>query len=425
MRPHAMFALLALGTALARPVAAQQNPHGKLPAGLDCSDCHTPKSWKPDPATVKFDHDKQTRFPLTGRHRSTACRACHLDLSFDEPSLRAAECATCHADVHRGAYAERCAECHNTVSFSDVQARQVHARTTFPLTGAHLQIDCRACHVDSRLGEFTPLDPQCVACHRTQYEQAQPIDHVASGFPVECQQCHSTIAWSAYVHFDHPSVSGGFRLLGAHERIRCESCHDANLGPLFQPANDQDCIACHQPDYQRGHPGGGFPTTCVQCHSVDTWEGATFDHAQLANGFRLLGAHARLDCSSCHAADMTPLFTPANDQDCLSCHDADYQREHGGTGFPTTCLTCHTVDNWNADNFTQHDQLYFPIFSGRHAGTWQSCQTCHTQSNDYLVFSCFACHQQAQTDSHHREVRNYRYDSQACYQCHPNGRGGD
>jgi len=90
MRPHAMFALLALGTALARPAAAQQNPHGKLPAGLDCSDCHTPKSWKPDPATVKFDHDKQTRFPLTGRHRALpATRTCTA-----APTLSAARNAT-------------------------------------------------------------------------------------------------------------------------------------------------------------------------------------------------------------------------------------------------------------------------------------------------------------------------------------------
>jgi hypothetical protein len=424
MRLPVVFALLALGPALLPGRApAQQNPHGKLPEGVDCADCHTPKSWKPDPATVKFDHDRQTSFPLRGRHKNLACRSCHLDLSFADPVLRSADCATCHADVHRGAYAQRCVECHTTVSFSDMSALQVHSRTTFPLTGAHLQISCRACHVNDQLGAFTALDPQCISCHQTDFANAQSVDH--SQFPTDCLRCHVTIAWTAYVRFDHPTVSNGFQLLGAHARIRCSSCHGPNLTPLFSPANDQDCFACHQPDYARAHPGNVFPTTCTQCHSVDTWSGANFDHAAVANGFRLLGAHANIPCESCHSpTDWSVPFQPTNDQDCYACHSADYQREHAGSGFPTTCLACHTIDTWGGANFANHDAQFFPIYSGAHRGRWSSCQDCHIQSNDFTVFSCFQCHQQAETDSHHRDVRNYSYDSNRCYQCHPQGRAG-
>jgi hypothetical protein len=42
----------------------------------------------------------------------------------------------------------------------------------------------------------------------------------------------------------------------------------------------------------------------------------------------------------------------------------------------------------------------------------------------YTVFSCVTgCHSRASTDSHHSGVNGYRYDSAACYSCHPTGRG--
>jgi len=401
--------------------AGQQSPHGRLPEGVDCAACHTPRSWTPDPRTMAFDHERATGFPLRGRHRDASCRSCHLSLTFADPVLQGAECQTCHADVHRGAYAQRCADCHNAVSFQDVPALQVHARTTFPLTGAHLQVACRACHVDDRLGTFTPLDPQCTACHETDAMNAAAVDH--ANFPPDCLRCHGTLAWTANVRFDHVTVSGGFRLLGAHVRIRCSSCHGPDMAPLFQPANDQDCIACHVDDYDREHPGGGFPTACLSCHTIETWSGATFDHPLVASGFRLLGAHARIACESCHSpSDWSVPFGAAGDQDCVSCHTDDYQREHAGSGFPTTCLACHTVETWQGADFTDHDARFFPIYSGAHRGKWDGCQDCHTQPSNFQVFSCFACHRQPEMDDKHKDENGYRYDSSACYQCHPNGR---
>ncbi|MDH4351390.1 MAG: hypothetical protein OEW56_09610, partial [Gemmatimonadota bacterium] len=71
-----------------------------------------------------------------------------------------------------------------------------------------------------------------------------------------------------------------------------------------------------------------------------------------------------------------------------------------------------------------HDAQYFPIYSGAHRGRWQDCQTCHIQPDNFQVFSCLSCHAQGETDSHHRGESGYRYESSACYQCHPNGRSG-
>jgi hypothetical protein len=56
-------------------------------------------------------------------------------------------------------------------------------------------------------------------------------------------------------------------------------------------------------------------------------------------------------------------------------------------------------------------------------GTNRPCTDCHTNSNDYSVFSCTNCHLQAQTDPRHSGVRGYVYNSINCYQCHPRGSG--
>ncbi|HET7043053.1 MAG TPA: hypothetical protein VFI13_13630, partial [Gemmatimonadales bacterium] len=121
-----------------------------------------------------------------------------------------------------------------------------------------------------------------------------------------------------------------------------------------------------------------------------------------------------------------PLWNPANQNDCVACHQTQYDQNHTGSGFPTTCLTCHNVNSWSNATFTSHDAQYFPIYSGTHAGRWSSCATCHTAPSDYLSFTCLSCHEHAQgtTDSHHTGVNGYTYTSQACYSCHPRGRSG-
>ena len=74
----------------------------------ECEDCHRPDRWR----IIRFDHDL-TDYPLTGRHRVTACGRCHTNPNwmgvrtdclgchaFDRPSdqLHASEviCEDCH-----------------------------------------------------------------------------------------------------------------------------------------------------------------------------------------------------------------------------------------------------------------------------------------------------------------------------------------
>jgi len=416
--------LAALGVA---PGAAQEalsrSPHGDLPSRFACTNCHTVEGWQP--LMRGFSHDTATAFPLSGRHRDLTCTLCHLNKRFDEPKAAPTDCGVCHFDVHRGELSDNCVQCHNTERFNDIRGLAVHQRTRFPLTGAHVQVTCDACHPGDERGVFVTRDVACFSCHAAEYAAAQPIDHAATGFPTTCEQCHTTLAWSHAVRFDHVAASGGFDLLGRHAEIRCVSCHDpSTLAPIFPTNDPNDCVTCHQQDYDREH-GGAFPTTCGDCHTVFGWEGATFDHVQVT-GYPLVEVHETLACDQCHVVPgMDLLFQPAGPDDCFTCHSADYQSEHAGSGFPTTCLSCHDQRQWEGASFTNHDAQFFPIYSGAHRDKWPTCQTCHNVPNDFGTFTCLVCHEHSQTlmDEKHRERSGYTYDSARCYSCHPSGRG--
>ncbi|MFZ0427717.1 MAG: cytochrome c3 family protein, partial [Acidobacteriota bacterium] len=167
------------------------------------------------------------------------------------------------------------------------------------------------------------------------------------------------------------------------------------------------------------HVEAGFPTGCVTCHGdqATTWEGAEFDHSS----FPLQGRHQTAACADCHTNGVYQGLA----SDCVSCHRREYDQttdpNHAAAGFPTDCTTCHGTQatTWEGAQF---DHSSFPINSGAHRGL--ACSDCHLSSN-YLQFSCIDCHEhdRASTDRHHREVGGYVYESQACYSCHPNGRG--
>jgi len=163
----------------------------------------------------------------------------------------------------------------------------------------------------------------------------------------------------------------------------------------------------------------GFPTACESCHrSTDaSWSsGAGFNHN---NFFPLVGVHATQACAVCHqnnVYDGTP-------RDCVGCHRDDYDRtrnpNHAASGFPTACDSCHrnTDTSWDQGRFVHS---WFPITSGPHAN--RPCSACHTNTASYAVFTCLTCHERSETDREHREENGYRYDSPACYACHPNGK---
>jgi hypothetical protein len=296
---------------------------------------------------MDFEHDDDTSFPLVGRHQDAGCGGCHLGLRFDEPRVGPSDCGACHVDVHLGNLSDNCAGCHNEVSYNDVAGVSIHTRTAFPLTGAHLQLTCESCHVDDRGSAYSPLDSDCFSCHAADYEDAQSLDHTALAFSTTCEECHNTLGWGGGP-FNHLAASGSFDLVGTHTIIRCEACHVMpGLALKYQPAGQNDCLTCHEQDYQRKHAGSGFPTECLNCHDQNSWGGAVIVAAQHDAIFPIFsGPHQgkwNNDCSVCH-------IVPNNQQvfSCLNCHQHsqarmnDAHNEVGGYSYISTlCYECH------------------------------------------------------------------------------------
>jgi hypothetical protein len=82
--------------------------------GANCALCHNPNSW----ARWRFNHNSQTKYPLTGAHQGLDCHACHTVKNVTKVVLQTG-CYGCHVldDVHQGSFGRACERCHNTNSF--------------------------------------------------------------------------------------------------------------------------------------------------------------------------------------------------------------------------------------------------------------------------------------------------------------------
>ena len=277
----------------------------------------------------------------------------------------------------------------------------------------HATQTCATCHKNN-VYKGTARD--CVGCHQADYTRAASPNHVTAGFPTSCDSCHRATdpQWKG-AGFNHNQF---FALQGVHATQTCATCHKNNV----YKGTARDCVGCHQADYTRAaspnHVTAGFPTSCDSCHRATDpqWKGASFNHNQF---FALQGVHATQTCATCHVNNVYKGTARA----CVGCHLPNYNASrnpnHLAAGFPTSCDTCHRVTDtlWSQGRFTH---TAFPL-TGPHNVT---CAQCHTTANNFAVFSCTVCHDRTRMDSKHAGRNGYRYDSNACYSCHPNGRAG-
>lgn len=313
-----------------------------------------------------------------------------------------------------GRFREECGLCHGPSAWrpAQVSPKFDHAKFGFPLTGAHAVTACLGCHQSL---DFSASPSQCVSCHQ---------DPHRGEVGTECARCHSARSFVDRAPMVHAHQLTRFPLTGSHVALDCESCHKPSAQGQMQFVNTRaECGDCHMNEFRAAkapdHVAGGFPTDCRSCHGATTWSSARFDHS--STSFPLVGAHRTVRCESCHAGNRFR----GTARECAACHIADYDRAqppHAAAGFAASaCASCHNPGGWANATF-DHDTRYFRIYAGGHAGRWTACSDCHSTPATFTSFSCLGCHphaDQTTTDSNHAGRSGYRYDSLACYSCHP------
>lgn len=218
--------------------------------GKQCNDCHTLNNWADD----AFDHDKDTDYPLRGKHAAVACEACHRG---DVHMELSSQCNSCHRgdDVHQGEQGQKCDQCHNEKSWNHNVVFN-HDFSRFPLIGMHSTTSCEECHF-TREYKKAPMD--CIACHE---KDDVHKDKLGS----ECEQCHNPNHWRTWL-FDHDKQTD-YPLEGAHRNLDCLSCHTDPLGKneIVPPT---DCNSCHSDDDIHF---GKFGKYCNRCHGFDSFD---------------------------------------------------------------------------------------------------------------------------------------------------------
>ncbi|MCC6243007.1 MAG: hypothetical protein IT353_09205 [Gemmatimonadaceae bacterium] len=378
-----------------------------------CQSCHNETAWTP----ATFDH-AATRFPLAGAHRAVTCASCHGDGVYTGKPTTCVSChqakfnATTRPDHRAARMPTVCQSCHNETAWTP--ATFDHAATRVPLAGAHRAVGCASCHGD---GVYTGKPTTCVSCHQSKFDATTRPNHRTSAFPTTCESCHTVTAWLP-ASFDHGTTR--FPLVGAHRTATCVGCHSDGV----YRGKPTTCVSCHQAKYtattRPNHAANGIGTSCEGCHSSTAWLPATFNHG--TTRFPLTGAHVSQTCLACHNDGVYRGKPTA----CASCHTTAYNAttnpNHRTAAFPMTCESCHSTTRWTGATFN-HDGPWFPIYSGKHRGKWTTCTQCHQNSTNFREFTCLSCHEHNQTkmDSEHRGRSGYRYESVACYSCHPRG----
>ncbi len=251
--------------------------HGSLSDPERCRACHTehhgPRGQLTRFDAASLDHDR-FGFALT-THRETAagvpfaCSDCHANRAF---TFEPARCESCHreyqpafTDEHVALWGGECRSCHDGTGVDG--SGFDHARTSFPLTGAHVSVDCAGCHKSARTTAALAKTPTtCIGCHRQD-------DTHRGAMGTDCAACHNTSRWED-VSFDHAfpldhGESGVSECAVCHqdtprsyERYTCYGCHEHSPARIQSKHDEEgisrselaECARCHPTG--REHEGG-------------------------------------------------------------------------------------------------------------------------------------------------------------------------
>ena len=281
--------------------------------GKECGNCHTTADW----STRKFEHARETGFPLLGRHAHIGCSDCHRSGNLKDPIPK--DCSGCHKadDRHASRLGPACGDCHGNDLW---QVTAYDHKAFFPLENAHAGLDCHACHTG--VIKQQKLGTDCGGCHRAD-------DPHGGSLGKACETCHSATKWSD-VSFDHDLTA--YPLLGLHVAATCGQCHE---NQHFKET-PQACIGCHaKEDVHKGDLG----KDCGACHTPNGWKLWDFDHAARTR-FPLTGAHSNVGCGECHIKPQAVARPPMI---CGACH-AENDVHQGRFG--PQCQECHTTTSF-------------------------------------------------------------------------------
>jgi hypothetical protein len=199
-----------------------------------------------------FDHGRDTRYPLAGKHRGVKCDSCHRgDLYRDKTDT---SCVSCHKgdDKHKGQLGASCDTCHSVRGWRETSFD--HQRSGFPLLGKHTRVECRQCHASQ---EFKDAKPDCLSCHAKEDRHKERLGP-------RCGQCHNENGWKDW-DFEHGKRTR-FPLEDSHEKVACTGCHTTPVKDKF--ALTSDCVSCHRRDDVHF---GTYGERCDECHRPDNW----------------------------------------------------------------------------------------------------------------------------------------------------------
>lgn len=356
--------------------------------GKKCETCHIDRSWK----TIEFNHDKETKYKLLGKHKEVKCLSCHKEPLF-KGNKTPSKCYACHRkdDIHKGGLGEKCETCHNEEKWKT--AKFDHDKDTkYPLKGKHITTKCDACHTAEQKmpGQKEKIATTCIGCHK--------IDDKHKGnFGTKCESCHKEKDWKSLI-FDHDKDTK-YPLKDKHQKVKCIACHTDKIS---EQKLSKDCFSCHKKDDEKVHKLK-LGKKCESCHSEKGWKDDSFNHAR--SRFPLLGMHQKVECKKCHQTQLY-LDTPS---DCYSCHKKDDDKVHK-LRLGKKCESCHNARSWKAWDFDHDTRTKFKLDGGH---TKIDCYACHKKEVDdrfVVPKTCDGCHDN--DDVHRGEF------GQQCERCH-------
>ncbi len=332
-----------------------------ISAKRKCSSCHIQKTKF---RKTRFDHGKETRFGLRGKHARNRCKSCHKIGSRDKTPKMA--CVSCHEDIHKGRFGkETCEGCHVDTGFANVVFNH-NKKTDFKLNGKHKSSKCTSCHRFGLAKKFERFETMvCGKCHE------HTAAHCGQFGMKNCERCHAR-GGDRTSKFDHGLTK--FPLQRAHETVACDRCHKASeLGQSEQCKKtvkytglEPQCFACHEDIHDKE-----LGEDCAKCHTGgQNFKQLVFDHNADAR-FGLTGFHQLVKCSDCHPDRKFK----TEKRRCFACHEKD---DVHATVLGDNCAKCHETSG-GAPKF-DHDLHTSFDRSGVHERI--ECERCHFLNPD-------------------------------------------